>query len=570
MPITTAYPSGLRVSRDGLSLMIPRRSLIWARTCPVTVPLVMALLSLAMTAPARAQFTPRRAERVERKPETPERVGARPIDERAREQAEECFVYGNCVDHRSSLTGLLDSKHSLDWSVETQLPAPLRQAFPRPSVSLHPRGASRPPMGVLEAQQRLRFLGYRVAADGKWGPSTQLSLTRFQRANSLSPTGRIDYATADKLRSHSGLTYFATPGFQLPSDGKISLPPHLTVPHRAQSALLDDIIHDGKPALRDHVTELDRDFLFPSAGVSRIPVRENPYSILNVQRGKDSTTFSLTTGGKTQRRAVPDGDSTAAQEIAARLSNSQVIVHDGDPLPESLLAALPKDRYVRRSKLSPNGDAEVAAAAALGEKSLTPHVTKFYNSLPQETGDASYRELRRMRLDPSQGEQWQRLHANVVKTASSLGLDVQVPQKQQLIQELAHGADDVVFVVAHNDGQSIYLSGARGESISMREISQISRSDAPNRVIVAIVCEAGGVNGDQATLAELLLKNRLAKTVFASSKPVDARMIPQLLQKLFTPGAKLREVLTHLDFQQHVFVVPPRFWHTTAVEERPI
>lgn len=568
MPIPTAYPPPFRVARDGLSLMIPRRSLIWGRSGPVTVPLVMALLSLAMTTPARAQFTPRRAERVERRPETPERVGSRPIDERAREQAEQCFVYGKCADHRSSLTGLLDSKHSLDWSVETQSPAPWRQAFARPSVSLHPHGAS--PMSVLEAQQRLRFLGYRVAADGKWGPSTQLSLTRFQRANRLSPTGRIDYATADNLRSHSSLKYFATPGFQLPSDGTISLPRPLTVPHRAQSALLDDIIHDGKPALRDHVTELDRDFLFPSAGVQRIPVRENPYSVWNVQRGKDSTTFSVTTGGQTKRWAVGDGDSTAAQEIAARLSNSQAIVHDGDPLPESLLAALPKDRYVRRSRLSPTGDAEVAAAAALGEKSLTPHTTKFYNSLPQETGAASYTELRRMGLDPSQGEQWQRLHAHVVKTTSSLGLDVRVPQKQQLIQELAHGADDVVFVFAHNDGQSIYLSGARGESISMREISQIWRTEAPNRVIVAIVCEAGGVNGDQATLAELLLKNRLAKTVFASSKPVDARMIPQLLQKLFTPGAKLREVLTQLDFQQHVFAVPPRFWHATAIEERPI
>ena len=55
-------------------------------------------------------------------------------------------------------------------------------------------------MQVRKAQQRLRARGYRPgSADGIMGPQTVSALRRYQSANGLTMTGKVDLDTLDSL-----------------------------------------------------------------------------------------------------------------------------------------------------------------------------------------------------------------------------------------------------------------------------------------------------------------------------------------------------------------------------------
>jgi len=66
------------------------------------------------------------------------------------------------------------------------------------------------------------------------------------------------------------------------------------------------------------------------------------------------------------------------------------------------------------------------------------------------------------------------------------------------------------------------------------------------------------VNEGEQSLAKILIGNRLAESVFASSEDVDARDVPMLLKELFQESMSLGEALKKRDYIQIIFALPIR------------
>jgi hypothetical protein len=133
--------------------------------------------------------------------------------------------------------------------------------------------------------------------------------------------------------------------------------------------------------------------------------------------------------------------------------------------------------------------------------------------------------------------------------ATSNGLSAVPAKKADVLHELQNGANDVIFIVAHGSGESIYLPGTSGDSISVSDLANIHRVIAPNRMAILITCKGGEVNRG-ASISEALLQHRLARTVFASPHDVDARDVPALVKGLVSSGRPVQEVMNQHQFHQ--------------------
>lgn len=89
-----------------------------------------------------------------------------------------------------------------------------------------------------------------------------------------------------------------------------------------------------------------------------------------------------------------------------------------------------------------------------------------------------------------------------------------------------------------------------GNSISFAEVANIKRAVAPKRAIVLVTCSAGGASGEYLSLAETMLANNLATTVFASPSAVDASRVPSIVEKL--QSEDIRDTLEYEGFEQYV------------------
>jgi hypothetical protein len=98
-------------------------------------------------------------------------------------------------------------------------------------------------------------------------------------------------------------------------------------------------------------------------------------------------------------------------------------------------------------------------------------------------------------------------------------------------------------LIGHSDGKNIYLPGVFGEKISLDEVGKISRKEAPNRVVILIVCNGGKVNEDAQSFSEVIIKNKAAKSVLASPHLVDAGDVPQLLTDLLSGSQPIWQTL---------------------------
>jgi hypothetical protein len=281
---------------------------------------------------------------------------------------------------------------------------------------------------------------------------------------------------------------------------------------------------------------------------------------LTVKKMRDGTQVAIypgTNAGGTITWFITEGDADATHGIANFIKQSSVIVHAGDDLPQDWLHALFASNggsYTRKSDRSPNVSTEdMGIAASLGARSLSRSNTKLFNALPQEGGLASsLAELWRMGLDLGRRHDWQDLSADVKLTANALGLQVDSVTKADVLQELSVGQSDVVFLIAHSSSGVLYLPGKGGESISRNDLDRIKRDATPNRIVVLITCKGGTVNADTTSLAEAVLENRLARSVFASPLDVDARNVPQLLRDLMSARA-IRDTLHNRGFIQIVY-----------------
>jgi hypothetical protein len=95
-------------------------------------------------------------------------------------------------------------------------------------------------------------------------------------------------------------------------------------------------------------------------------------------------------------------------------------------------------------------------------------------------------------------------------------MTTEIATKDALEKELRSGSRNVLFLIAHSDSESIFLPGLHGGRLSMKELDQLKRDAAPSRVVVLLACKTGQVNGKTNSIAEIILKNKLAATVLAS------------------------------------------------------
>jgi len=192
-------------------------------------------------------------------------------------------------------------------------------------------------------------------------------------------------------------------------------------------------------------------------------------------------------------------------------------------------------QYVIVSKFSlKRTTTEWGKAAALTVKSFKPDQAIVLNGLPNETGPVRSRaELKRMGLT-STPKEWRSARDDIVSAVGNI--PIKTATKKEILKEFAEGSSNVLFVIAHSDSKAIFLPGLAGGKISMDEFDKIRRDVAPERVVVLLACKTGAINGETQSIAEALLKNRLASAVYASEDYIYATDLARMVRKLQNNG----------------------------------
>jgi hypothetical protein len=286
--------------------------------------------------------------------------------------------------------------------------------------------------------------------------------------------------------------------------------------------------------------------------------------IFSVKRAKDHTILRLSTvggNGGEQMWIVASADHyDATAEINAEIRRASAVIHDGDDLPEEWMRALYSGNlggYIRKSDRSSNiTDNDLKQAASLGSKNFRHDSTSVFNALPAESSLFWSRvELLRMGLDMSDHTEWASVRQEVLQTTAAVSLPVKKAVKTEVLEEFGAGKSDVVLIVAHSEGGKLYLPGRNGEYISIDDLDRIARPDVPNRIVVLVTCQGGGVNSQATSMSEAILRNRLARTVYATPHNVDARTVGDLLTKLFASNQPVHKTLFDRGFVQIVFAM---------------
>jgi len=263
----------------------------------------------------------------------------------------------------------------------------------------------------------------------------------------------------------------------------------------------------------------------------------SPYTL--VYGAKWGYSHQLVVVRKYGREQVVDlgiDDGSASGGLSSLTLGDTAIVHRGEELSTETLEKLTNEwsiPYVRQTQDSQNKTTEqVKTAISLGDARSPSSPLIVYSALPMRRSVFSLIELWRMNIPIDQAREWSALKDALDQTGSELSLELKTPNKQELLNEFSTGTRDAIVLFAHNIEGTIYLSGLNGETLTSEDIDRIKRVSAPRRAIYLVTCSAGGVDGETISLAESLLKNNIAQTVFASEKDVDARIIPTLIREL--------------------------------------
>jgi hypothetical protein len=241
------------------------------------------------------------------------------------------------------------------------------------------------------------------------------------------------------------------------------------------------------------------------------------------------------------------------------LTSSIPIVQAGAIPPSESLERLFEPNYksiIRRIEGSPNETfGDVFQASALGDRGLRRKNVSILNALPVNANwSAGNLELKRLGLGGTVQE-WRALDQELYQQGAQWK-DYQRATKRALLHELATGDTDVLIIFAHASSQRLYLPGIFGGSISSRDLSRIRRTKMPHRIVILLACNTLKSDQSRPPLAEQILRNRLAQTVFAADTQVGAHDIPVILWQL-AGGKTPRDSMPML--KQIVRVNPHRF-----------
>lgn len=265
----------------------------------------------------------------------------------------------------------------------------------------------------------------------------------------------------------------------------------------------------------------------------------------------------------------PPGTWLDADTLTGIQKSGISVVHSGDipsgPIWNTFTAAHTNVAVKLPGSQNDTPDA-IKLAAALGVVKLAEIDTRIFNALPQATDPvASAKERTRMGLQRTGTvEDWKNVNEGIKDHTA--GMHAEVATRAALLEELQHGTSDVVIVYAHFDGKALHLPGETGSladhTITVAELAKMNRVGDPTvkqRIIVLAACStAAPVEGR--SLAQVLLKTGIARTVFATDRPYDAREIPALMSRLAqqpvrAAGGQLRQ---YVDLRLPTFFRPER------------
>lgn len=241
-----------------------------------------------------------------------------------------------------------------------------------------------------------------------------------------------------------------------------------------------------------------------------------------------------------------------AYQIRQYARSSKHVLLGGDklPAPVSVDFALMELSLGYRSRVSPNrSEAQYAKAMSRGNQRLSANTWTLENALPYGTDLQLAAMLRWMNLRYVRDFfAWSNLSKGVAQAKLLAADKRQASTRASLVNSLSKGSTNVLVLVAHNDSRKLYFPN--GDELTFEEIAQIKRSTAPDRVILLVTCSAGGVSGEYLSLAETMLANNLATSVFASTTDVDASKVPALLETL--EASSMGDALRAHGFDQYV------------------
>src|SRR5579883_1728246 len=206
--------------------------------------------------------------------------------------------------------------------------------------------------------------------------------------------------------------------------------------------------------------------------------------------------FLIRTARGEEREVTATGAEEFARAVRSIGKGDRVVV-SGRNLPDEFIEPnrLRDFELVHHSAQSANQDAaSIALAAALGDRPLNPGApgapqSRIFNGLPDPQGFWSGMwELRRMDRPTSETDAWQTLQSRIKSTLAGTPFAAEKATRKALVQELQAGDNDVVFLMAHNDGKTIYLPS--GERLTREDLEGLRREVAPDRVVVLITCSA--------------------------------------------------------------------------------
>jgi hypothetical protein len=290
------------------------------------------------------------------------------------------------------------------------------------------------------------------------------------------------------------------------------------------------------------------------------PLGITPMRLITWQKSGAGYTAKITANYAHSTEFVPSwsGDFTGLSDY---ITPGELTVYTGD-IPDNQQwrswLSTHKHQHVFLSRSSPLYDAirnlnagdsaraveELGRRYALAGKPLKQGSSIIFNAFPREQSLLrSKRERVRMRIAGSKSD-WIAVNKDLGSRLKP-GFPMVTANKQDLVEELHHGSRDVVLLMAHSESRTIHLPGAKGLSISFDELDRLRRDVPPDRVVVLLACDAGGVNASGQSLAEIIIKNGLAKTVLAPAGTIYAESVPGIINDL-TSGVSLRDSLPTL------------------------
>lgn len=237
------------------------------------------------------------------------------------------------------------------------------------------------------------------------------------------------------------------------------------------------------------------------------------------------------------RYSYPETIKRGDPDLRRWLDKGDVFVLQGDVTQADEDQFKELGQVVTLSKSSPKrGYDEAARAATVALRPFKAEQAVVMNALPYErNAERGQEELARMRLHGT-SEGWRAAGREIREAAAEGRIPVRIATKKAVLKEFQEGQNNVLFLIAHSDSNSIFLPGLAGGRITIEDLDSIKRNSAPDRAIVLLACKTRAAKGQSPSLAEALIKNRLASIVFASEDLVYTKDVSAMLRSLHENG----------------------------------